>query len=191
MASIVLFPWAAAIFALALLFVLWFFRDPERTTEAPEDALVSPADGKVVEIAEANEPDHIGGPARTIAIFMSVFDVHVNRAPCRATVEWVRHESGKFLNALGPQASMANERTLVALRREEKPVLLKLVAGLIARRIVCPLQPGDSLARGQRLGMIKFGSRVELFVARDERFEVAVKLGQHVKAGETAIGTWR
>jgi phosphatidylserine decarboxylase len=117
-------------------------------------------------------------------------------------VEWTRHEAGKFLNALGARASVENERVLVALRRQApqygnvtagqgKPLLLKLVAGLIARRIVCPLQNGDSLARGQRLGMIKFGSRVEVFVPASENFEVAVRLGQRVRAGETVIGVWR
>jgi phosphatidylserine decarboxylase len=128
-------------------------------------------------------------------------------------VHWTRHEDGKFLNAMGPQASVENERVLVALRRapstatQSKPstavqgkspssptggkLLLKLIAGLIARRIVCPLKPGDSLRRGQRLGMIQFGSRVELFLPRSEPFEPAVRLGQNVRAGETVLGNWR
>ena len=186
-ASIIWFQWVAAIFVLALLFVLWFFRDPERTTEAPENVLVSPADGKVVEIAEANEPDHIGGAAHKVAIFMSVFDVHVNRAPCGATVEWVRHESGKFLNALGPQASIENERTLVALRSGEKPVLLKLVAGLIARRIVCEAKEGDRLTRGQVFGMIKFGSRTELILPKRTGLLIAVQVGDKVRAGSDVL----
>ena len=100
-----------------LLFTLWFFRDPERRSDAPPEALLSPADGKVVEIGAAEEPEFVGGPAHKIAIFMSVFDVHVNRSPCDASVEWTRHEDGKFLNAMGPQASVENERVLVALRR--------------------------------------------------------------------------
>jgi phosphatidylserine decarboxylase len=216
-------PWISPIFVLGLLFTLWFFRDPERRSDAPHEALLAPADGKVVEIGAAEEPQFVGGPAHKIAIFMSVFDVHVNRSPCDATVDWTRHEDGKFLNAMGPQASVENERVLVALRRacpegarkagpEEsrmarrstdvqgrpegtrmggKPLLLKLIAGLVARRIVCPLKPGDSLRRGQRLGMIQFGSRVEIFLPRSEKFEPAVRLGQKVRAGRTVLGNWR
>jgi phosphatidylserine decarboxylase len=182
---------ASVFFLACLLFTLWFFRDPERRSDAPPEALLSPADGKVVEIGAAEEPEFVGGPAHKIAIFMSVFNVHVNRSPCDASVEWTRHQDGKFLNAIGPQASVENERVLVALRREGKPLLVKLIAGLVARRIVCPLQPGDSLRRGQRLGMIQFGSRVEIFLPRSENFEPAVRLGQSVRAGRTVLGNWR
>ena len=205
-------PWISPIFVLGLLFTLWFFRDPERRSDAPPEALLSPADGRVVEIGAAEEPQFLGGPAHKIAIFMSVFDVHVNRSPCDASVDWTRREDGKFLNAMGPQASVENERVLVALRRSRseeartggpstdaqgrpekagKPLLLKLIAGLVARRIVCPLEPGDSLRRGQRLGMIQFGSRVEIFLPRSEKFEPAVRLGQRVRAGRTVLGNWR
>jgi phosphatidylserine decarboxylase len=207
-------PWISPIFVLGLLFTLWFFRDPERRSDAPAEALLSPADGKVVEIGAAEEPEFVGGPAHKIAIFMSVFDVHVNRSPCDASVDWTRHESGKFFNAMGPQASVENERVLVALRRrpeearragastsvqgrpeeartDGKPLLVKLIAGLVARRIVCPLKPGDPLRRGQRLGMIQFGSRVEIFLPRSEKFEPAVRLGQSVRAGRTVLGNWR
>ncbi|MGO8702669.1 MAG: phosphatidylserine decarboxylase [Candidatus Brocadiia bacterium] len=205
-------PWISPIFVLGLLFTLWFFRDPERRSDAPPEALLSPADGRVVEIGAAEEPQFLGGPAHKIAIFMSVFDVHVNRSPCDASVDWTRREDGKFLNAMGPQASVENERVLVALRRSRseeartggpstdaqgrpekagKPLLLKLIAGLVARRIVCPLEPGDPLRRGQRLGMIQFGSRVEIFLPRSEKFEPAVRLGQRVRAGRTVLGNWR
>ena len=191
MASVIVFPWVSPVFVLGLLFTLWFFRDPERVSDAPPEAVLSPADGIVVEIGPAEEPEFVGGPAHKIAIFMSVFNVHVNRSPCDASVEWTRHEDGKFLNAMGPQASVENERVLVALRRNEKPLLVKLVAGLVARRIVCPLKPGDALKRGERLGMIQFGSRVEIFVPRPEKFEPAVRLGQVVRAGRTVLGNWR
>ena len=191
-ASLLFFPWLSILFGLLLLFSLWFFRDPERTCAARETALISPADGKVVEIATTDEPEHIGGPSTKIAIFMSVFDVHVNRSPSDATVEWVRHEPGRFLNALKAEAGIENERALVALRDGEgRPMLLKLVAGLIARRIVCRLAPGDRLRRGQRLGMIKFGSRVEVLVPEDGRFHVSARLGQSVRAGKTVLGEWR
>jgi phosphatidylserine decarboxylase len=204
-ASAVYWAWISPVFLLGLLFTLWFFRDPQRRSDAPPEALLSPADGKVVEIGAAEEPEFVGGPAHKIAIFMSVFDVHVNRSPCDGSVEWTRHENGKFLNAMVPQASVENEQVLVALRRgpstvaQGKPsgfpmsgkLLLKLIAGLVARRIVCPLRPGDSLRRGERLGMIQFGSRVEIFLPRSEQFEPAVRLGQNVRAGETVLGNWR
>ena len=183
--------WAGVVCGLAFCFVLWFFRDPERRVKAAESALIAPADGKVVEIAEAKEIHYIHGRARKVAIFMSLTDVHVNRSPCESRVEWVRHRPGRFLNALGPKASIENECTMVALRDGKKrQVLLKLVAGFIARRIVCPLRPGDSLQRGQRLGMITFGSRVETFVSAREDFRVLVQLGQRVRAGVTVLGKW-
>jgi phosphatidylserine decarboxylase len=203
LSAVYLTTWISPVFVLGLLFTLWFFRDPERRSDAPPEALLSPADGRVVEIGAAEEPEFVGGPAHKIAIFMSVFDVHVNRSPCDASVEWTRREDGKFLNAMGPQASVENERVLVALRRggpafgsealrqAQGKLLLKLVAGLVARRIVCPLKPGDLLRRGQRLGMIQFGSRVEIFLPRSENFEPAVRLGQSVRAGRTVIGNWR
>lgn len=192
-ASIYWLPWVIPLFALPLLFTLWFFRDPERRCDDTAEAVVSPADGKVVEIVSgaAQEPHHVGGSAHKIAIFMSVFDVHVNRSPVEGQVEWLRHEPGKFLNAMKSRASIENEQVLVAMRRDDKPLLLKLIAGLIARRIVCPVQAGGRLARGQRLGMIKFGSRAEVFIPAGERFEIAVRLDQKVKAGQTVLGYWR
>ncbi len=185
-------PWATPVPVAALLFVLWFFRDPERTTAAGENALISPADGKVVEIATVDEPNHIEGPATKIAIFMSVFDVHVNRMPAAGTVDWIRHEPGRFLNALRPEASVQNERVLLALHDAEgRPVLVKLIAGLVARRIVCRVRPGDTLSRGRRVGMIKFGSRVEVFTPAGAGLEVTTRLGQKVRAGVTALGVWQ
>jgi len=190
-ASALYWPWGCAVLVPALFFTLWFFRDPERRADASESVVVSPADGRIVEITAANEPDHIGRPATKIAVFMSVFDVHVNRAPCGSSVEWLRHQPGRFMSALRSRASIENEHALLALRdREKRPVLLKLVAGLIARRIVCPVKPGDALNRGERLGMIRFGSRVEIYVPADEGFHVTVALGQRVRAGESILGEW-
>ena len=184
------FPLALIGLAPMLGFVVWFFRDPERRSDAAPAALISPADGKVVEISQAQAPDHVDGASAKIAVFMNVFNVHVNRAPTPCVVEWTRATPGRFMNAIRDEAAVENERVLVALRDEaDRPVLLNLVAGLIARRIVCPLKPGDTLARGQRLGMIRFGSRVEVYVPA-ERFKVAVRLGQAVRAGETVLGEW-
>jgi len=188
-----LFFWPLSILcAIALVLVANFFRDPERTPEGGEEAVVSPADGRVVEIARVEEGEHVGGEALKIAIFMNLFDVHVNRMPCAGRVEWVRRVPGRFLNAVRAAASLENERTLVALRDGlNRRVLVKLIAGLIARRVVCPLRGGERLARGQRLGMIKFGSRVEVFLPGDEAFDVRVRVGQAVAAGRTILGEWR
>ena len=178
-----MFFWpAGVVFGAGLLFVLNFFRDPERTPEGGEggETLISPADGKVVEISEVTEAEHVGGAAVKVAIFMNVFDVHVNRAPCACRVEWVRRVAGGFVNAIRARAGLENERALVALRDwRGRPVLVKLIAGLIARRIVCAV------------GMIKFGSRVEVFVPRAAEFAVRVRLGERVLAGRTVLGEWR
>jgi len=191
-ASLVYLPWLAILPVVLLALVLQFFRDPERLSPAPPVAVISPADGKVVDISAVDEPEHVGGKAKRIAIFMSVFDVHVNRSPVKAKVEWVRHVPGRFMNAVRSAAGLENERLLVALRDEAgRPALLNLVAGFVARRIVCALSPGQTVHRGQRIGMIRFGSRVEVFVPDDDRFEVAVRLGQAVRAGRTVLGEWR
>lgn len=184
-------PWPALLPGALLAFTLWFFRDPERRAEAP-DGLLCPADGKIVEIAEVDEPEFLRGRARKISIFMSVVDVHVNRAPCDARVEWVRPMAGTFMNAIRAHAGLENERTLIALRRPDGTgLLMKQVAGLIARRIVCPLQAGAEVRRGERFGMIKFGSRVELFLPAEKPFEVRVRMGQKVAAGRTVLGVWK
>ena len=180
------------VFGTALLFVMNFFRDPERVAEGGPKAMISPADGRVVEIATVEESAHVSGEALKIAIFMNIFDVHVNRAPCESRVEWVRHISGSFINAVRASAGLENERTLVALRdRAGRPVLVKQIAGLIARRIVCPIKEGERLGQGQRFGMIKFGSRVEVFVPKGDDFTVGVRLGQNVYAGRTVLGEWQ
>ena len=193
-AAAVWLPWGLVLTLPALAFVIWFFRDPERHADRADGGapLICPADGKIVEIAETDEPEFTRGRARKIAIFMSVVDVHVNRAPCDSVVKWTRHEPGTFMNAIRARAGLENERVLIALERPNgAPLLVKQVAGLIARRIVCPLNPGERLAAGQRFGMIKFGSRVELFLPAGEKFDVAVRLGQRVAAGRTVLGVWK
>lgn len=186
------FKWGLILTIPLLAFVLWFFRDPERRSSDSDSALISPADGEVVEIMTAQEPDHVKGPVTKISIFMSVVSVHVNRAPCDAEVVWVKPMDGTFLNAMRAESGLENVRTLIALRRPDgSPLLVKQIAGLIARRIICPLKPGDRLLRGQRFGMIKFGSRVEVFIPQDKPFEPQVRLGQMVKAGQTTLGVWR
>jgi phosphatidylserine decarboxylase len=181
------------LFVLALGFVLYFFRDPERRVPTAPKVLVSPADGRVVEIGEADGVGHLPGRAIKVAVFMSPLNVHVNRSPCRGRVEAVVHRPGRYRNAASPAASAENESNTLVIRNAEHgdtPVVVRQVAGVLARRIVCGAAEGDMLARGQRFGMIKFGSRAEVYVPVGSGFRVAVRLGQRVKAGETVLGAF-
>lgn len=177
--------WAALLFWLLFLFSLHFFRDPERVAPLEEHAAASPADGTVIRIEE--RPDPFGGGPRTcVSIFMSVFNVHVNRAPVDCAVEAIRYFPGKFFNASLDKASEDNERCAWQLcDNDGKRWCMVQIAGLVARRIVCRAEPGDRLARGQRLGMIRFGSRVDLYLPPD--YAPAVKKGAKVFGGETII----
>jgi phosphatidylserine decarboxylase len=184
---------AAIIAAAVLMLVVSFFRDPPR--QIPQDAglLVSPADGKVVEVARLAHDEFVGGPAVRIAIFLTLFNVHVNRMPCRARVIRLKYSPGKFLNANSPQASTANESMYIGLEQDEppyRPMVCRQVSGLVARRIVCDLRPGEVLERGAKFGMIKFGSRTELIVPADG-FEPQVQVGQWIKAGRDIVGKYR
>jgi len=169
-----LHPLAAVPFVLMLLFTLWFFRDPERETPDDPRALISPADGRVL-IATADK----------ISIFMNVFDVHVCRAPTGGRVEEVRHLSGQFLAAYKDSASEHNERASIRMRDGQSELTFTLVAGLVARRIVCRVVPGQSLRAGERVGLIRFGSRVD--VSPPPGFTPRVKVGERVTAGETIV----
>ena len=192
--SAVFFWYLVPLFALALGFVLFFFRDPERRVPSAAEALVSPADGKVVQMDDVEEPEFLGQRAHRIAIFMSPLDVHVNRAPCDGEVESVAHRPGGFTGAYKAEASAQNERTSLLLRPAaggRTRVLVRQIAGLVARRIVCDAVVGDRLARGQRFGMVKFGSRAEVYVPVASGFQCAVRVGQRVRAGETILGSFR
>jgi len=176
----------AAGFALA---TAYFFRDPDRRPPWPPAAVVSPADGKVLLVRQEPEPLWVGGQAWRIGIFMSVLDVHINRAPLTARVERIRHQPGQFLPANREDALARNERRLYGLTRDDGArVLVVQVAGLVARRTVPLVQPGETVARGQRLGLIRFGSRVEVFLPAAARPLVAQ--GHRVRAGETPIAWW-
>lgn len=178
---------AAAAGALGTLWaaLLLFFRDPERRAPAEPGAVVAPADGRVMEVSTTNEPTFIEGPAVKIGIFMSLLDVHVNRSPLNGTVEWIKHFPGQHLAAFRPDASTRNEHNLIGMHHNGSKVLVKQIAGVLARRIVCSVQPGQSLSAGERLGMIKFGSRVELFLPPDAR--PAVGVGDQVRGGVTIV----
>ena len=175
--------------ALALvvtLFVLFFFRDPERPVPRGEGIVVSPADGRVIIVTDHYEPDFLKTEVKKISIFLSVFNVHVNRVPIGGTVEQVKYQPGKFLVASVDKASTDNEQTAVVIRQGKHKVLVKQIAGLIARRIVCYAKPGDQVRTGERYGLIRFGSRVDIFLPKDA--DIMVKVGDRIKGSRDVIG---
>jgi phosphatidylserine decarboxylase len=180
--------WAWAIpFALIALAFLGFFRDPERRAPDLPGAVLAPADGTVMAIASVEDP--WVGPATRVSIFLSPLDVHVNRAPAAGIVRDVEYVRGRFLAAYRPEASEQNERCTVALESDIARVGVRQIAGVVARRIVCRVRPGDKLLAGERFGLIRFGSRTDLVVARGT--EIRVKEGDRVRGGETVMGVLR
>jgi len=173
------------LFALTL-FVLSFFRDPERTVPEGRKGVVSPADGKVIAIKDIYEPDYLKQEVKLVSIFMSVFNVHVNRAPIGGVIETVKHNPGRFRIASVDKASLDNEQVGVVIRDGHSRILVKQIAGFIARRIVCYAKPGDVINKGERYGMIRFGSRLDVFLPKDA--EIKVQLGDRVKAARDIIG---
>ncbi len=180
--------WAVeVVLVLAAAWLVVFFRDPVRTGPRGEQFVIAPADGKIVDVAEVEEPMYLRSRATRISIFMSVFDVHVNRYPATGTIELVRHHKGKFLHAASDKASLDNEQASVGLRTARGPLLVRQIAGLIARRIVTDGKPGDHAAQGDRLGIIRFGSRVDVFVPVAARAGIRVRVGERVRAGATVL----
>ena len=183
--------WLALIFVPVLIFLFAFFRDPERHVTAEQHAMVSPADGKVSDITEVEHDELLGGPALRIGIFLSVFNVHVNRSPCDGKVLSIHYKKGKFINALKHNdASTQNESNTVVLGEPTtgKPIaVVKQIVGLIARRIICSSKIGDVVKRGDRIGMIKFGSRTELYIPKWLAPEVKVTVGQTVRGAIDVI----
>lgn len=180
---------ACTIAAAAALFVLWFFRNPERTPPESSTGLLSPADGRILKIEEGEGHTEGGlvGSFKKISIFMNIFNVHVNRSPCRGSVRKITYYPGKFLSANLDKASSENERNALLISLDDgREILVVQIAGLIARRIVCWVEEGDHLHRGERFGLIRFGSRLEVFVPGDT--EIAVSPGDKVSAGVTTIG---
>jgi phosphatidylserine decarboxylase len=178
--------WIAAVVLIALAtWVVYFFRDPERTGERGEQFVVSPADGKVVQIAEVDEPAFVRGRAVRISIFMNVFSVHVNRYPVSGKVAYVNYNAGKFLNAASDKASLENEQMSVGIESAHGRVLVRQIAGLIARRIVNYAKVGAPAEQGMRMGMIRFGSRVDVFVPPASKMRV--KLGDISVAGVSVL----
>jgi len=189
-------PWYSAPFWLALVFAiltfgcLAFYRDFNRPIPTEAGIMVAPADGKVTEITNLDHYAPFNGPALKVGIFLSVLDVHVNRSPCDGVVLWTRYEEGLFLDARHPDCTAKNQSNTIAMVEgaaastgpgASPTVVIKQIVGAIARRIIAPVTPGESLTRGQRFGMIAFGSRTELYVPAGAKWNVAVALGTHVK----------
>jgi phosphatidylserine decarboxylase len=169
------------------LFVVWFFRNPQRNTPNEEGLVISPADGRVIRIEETTSDEKPGQTFQKISIFMNVFNVHVNRIPCSGEVRFVRYREGKFLSANLDKASKLNERNAILLQTSDgREIMTVQIAGLIARRIVCWVKEGMQVKRGERFGLIRFGSRVEVFLPPGST--ILVKVGEKVRAGETPIG---
>lgn len=182
-------PWLTAIGLLGGVFFGFFFRDPERSIPGEPGVIVAPADGKVVIVDEVQEDRFLQSQAKRVAIFMNVFDVHVNRAPVAATVAVSQHQDGKFKAAFRHDAGWLNEQQALVLETEQqRRVLVVQIAGLLARRIIAYVTPGQHLTRGERLGMICFGSRVDLYLPPEA--DIQVKIGDRVKAGSSIIGRW-
>jgi phosphatidylserine decarboxylase len=180
-------PLAAAAFGVLALAFLGFFRDPERRPPEVPGAVLAPADGKVMEIADVE--DRWVGPAVRVSIFLSPLDVHVNRSPVAGLVRTVEYAPGRFKAAYKAEASEENERCTVALDGDSARVAVRQIAGVLARRIVCRVRAGDKLEAGERFGLIRFGSRTDLMVPRPT--EMRVKRGDRVKGGETIMGVLR
>lgn len=172
--------------AALLLFIVFFFRDPDRTIPKERGVIVSAADGKVVTVKVVEYPDISAEKLIQVSVFLSIFDVHVNRIPVSGKVREVKYFPGKFLLAWKEKASLDNEQTLISIDSEGKTIYLKQIAGLVARRISWQLDAGQSVEAGERFGLIRFGSRVDLLLPTDSRIDV--KVGDKVKGGETVIG---
>jgi phosphatidylserine decarboxylase len=175
-----------AVLAVILVWILAFFRDPERRCPLEKSLLLAPADGRVTDVEVVEEDGFIGGPALRIGIFLNIFDVHINRAPCNVRVEKITYKKGIYKNAMNPESGRVNESNDLWLVRTDGPsekLVVRQISGAIARRIVCAAREGQELAGGEKFGMIKFGSRTELYVPVGGNTECLVKRGDKVKAG--------
>jgi phosphatidylserine decarboxylase len=200
LASLVLTAWLAWQYVWACwvpaglgLFFVWFFRSPRRAIPGGPGLVVSPADGKVVSVERLEQVEQLGGPAVLVGIFLSIFDVHVNRAPLACRVTDLSYRPGKFLNALRPESARENEQMAIQLQETAPPhrrLVVRQIAGAIARRIVCGLRPGQELERGEPFGMIKLGSRTELVLPWEAGLELAVAVGDRVRGGSTVIARY-
>ena len=173
--------WAAVPVVLAAFF-LWFFRDPERAVPIEPGAVVSPADGKITDVSQVTVD---GKPYKRISIFLNVFDVHVNRSPISGIIRGAKYQTGRFLNAMDPQCADCNEQNTVTVEGEGHTIIFKQIAGLLARRIVFSKNIGEKVKRGERVGLIKFGSRTDIMM--EPSAEIQVKVGDRVKGGASIL----
>ena len=178
--------WVGGVLIFLGLFVLFFFRDPERTPPADQETIVSPADGRIMEVVEESRN---GMPGWRISVFLSIFVVHVNRSPVGGRITAIEYRSGKFYAAMRGRASAENEQNAFYVQSDRGEVVFKQIAGWVARRIVCWKSPGDSLIRGERVGMIRFGSRMDIWLP--EGVEIVVRPGQHVAGGTSTLARWK
>lgn len=179
-----------AVWGVVALWVCSFFRDPRPSGPRGDGYVLAPAQGKIVSVVDTDEPAYLGGAATRISIFLSVFDVHVNRYPVSGTVELVRYNKGKFLHAAKDKASLDNEQSTIGLRGPRGPVLVRQIAGSVARRIVTDGQPGDAVRQAERLGLIRFGSRVDVFLPKTSAATLRVRVGDRVKAGQSVLAEY-
>src|SRR6267142_556010 len=176
---------AAAVLVLFAAFVFSFFRDPERMIPTEPGAVVSPGDGRVVVVTDE---ENAGKPGKRVSIFLAVWNVHVNRSPVAGTITNMEYRPGRFLAAMRERASFENEQNVFTLSTETGEMVFKQIAGLIARRVVSWKKAGDKVLRGERMGLVRFGSRVDVWLPRDA--EILVKLGQNVKGGSSVLARW-
>ncbi|NPV89368.1 MAG: phosphatidylserine decarboxylase family protein [Firmicutes bacterium] len=179
-------PWVVIIPIILLLFVAFFFRNPARVIPQDPGLIVSPADGVVQRVEKVYEGDYLHAEAQRVSIFLNIFNVHINRTPMQGRVEHLDYRKGKFLPAFQEAASAENEQNRLGISNGSHKIMVTQIAGLIARRVVCWVQPGDEMQRGDRFGLIKFGSCTEVYLPLD--IEIEVKKGDQVKGGETIIG---
>lgn len=175
----------AAVLLLLCASVAFFFRDPERLSPAEPGVVVSPADGRVMEIRDEVWD---GRPGRRISIFLSIWDVHVNRSPMAGRFREVEYRTGRFYNAMRSRASVENEQNIIHLQTERGEMIFKQIAGAIARRVVCWKAPGDSVKLGERIGLIRFGSRMDVWLP--QAAEVVARVGEHVSGGVSVLARW-
>jgi phosphatidylserine decarboxylase len=174
-----------AILVALAAFIFYFFRDPQRVIPADAGAVVSPADGRVVVVTDES---NAGRPGKRISIFLAIWNVHVNRSPAAGVITNLNYRPGKFYAAMRPSASADNEQNVITLATDSGELVFKQIAGLIARRVVCWKKSGDRVARGERIGLVRFGSRTDLWLPRDS--ELLVKIGDHVKGGSSVVAYW-
>jgi phosphatidylserine decarboxylase len=178
--------WLGGVLIFLGLFVLFFFRDPDRTPPPDQDTIVSPADGRIMEVVEESRD---GKPGRRISVFLSIFDVHVNRSPVAGRITAIEYRTGKFYAAMRGRASAENEQNAFYVQSGRGEVVFKQIAGWVARRIVCWKSVGESVIRGERVGMIRFGSRMDIWLP--EAVEILVRPGQHVSGGSSVLARWK